>query len=126
MNSQAKFRCWSIENPTNRTIQKSFMTHLGPNESTDLVVVLQSPMKASCADLIAKLAITHVPSDDEASSFVEKRVGDSLESRPLQVEKKMNVLLCGKLQNPVLTCLKSITNPAQDDCTVIPIVAKIG
>ena len=112
MNSQAKFRCWSIENPTNRTIQKSFMTHLGPNESTDLVVVLQSPMKASCADLIAKLAITHVPSDDEASSFIEKRVGDSLETRPLQVEKKMTVLLCGKLQNPVLTCLKSITNPA--------------
>ena len=36
------------------------------------------------------------------------------------------MLLCGKLQNPVLQCLKGIANPAFENATVIPIVAKLN
>ena len=38
----------------------------------------------------------------------------------------MNVLICGKLQNPVLSCLKSLANADYENCQIIPIVAKIG
>ena len=42
------------------------------------------------------------------------------------MEKTKTVLLCGKLQNPVLTCLKGITHPHFENATVIPIVAKLN
>ena len=42
------------------------------------------------------------------------------------MEKTKTVLLCGKLQNPVLTCLKGITHPNFENATVIPIVAKLN
>ena len=40
VNSQAKFKCWSIENPVNRTLQRSFLTQLEPYESREFVVVI--------------------------------------------------------------------------------------
>ena len=40
VNSQKKYNCWSIENPVNRTLQKSFVFTLAPFDKKDFVVVL--------------------------------------------------------------------------------------
>lgn len=128
-NSQKKFRCWSIENPVNKTLQKSVVVSLAPGEAQGFVIALQTPMSASCADLLAKLVLTHIPDEAEQTqrTIVEKRIGNcnpKVESRRLAIQRKMDVLLCGKLQNPVVQCLKSITTV--NDIPVIPLAAKLG
>lgn len=102
------------------------MCELGPYETKDLVLVIQTPMKASSRDLLAKLQITHVADACEPKSFVEKRVGPVIETRSVAIEKTLQVLLCGKLQNPVLTCVKSIANSIMKGVSVIPIAAKLN
>lgn len=54
-NSQFQFKSWSIENPLNRTLQRSIVTSLAPGESKEFVVVMQAPMGASYADMLSKL-----------------------------------------------------------------------
>ena len=114
MNSEKKFNCWSIENPVTKTLQKSMTLTFAPKETLTLVVVLNTPMTVSCADLLAKLVFCHVP-DREDSQFGEeftiKRVTQVvgncetlIEKRVGRVERTMTTLLCGKLQNPVLVC----------------------
>jgi len=99
---------------------------LGPHETKDLVLVISTPMQASTGNLLAKLQIAHIADDDEPKTFVEKRVGPVIERRLVPIEKTLEVLLCGKLQNPVLMCLKSITNAVVRGATVIPIAAKLN
>lgn len=85
LNSQFRFKSWFIENPVSRTLQRSFVTQLAPFESREFVVVLQTPMTISSAEMLSKFQITHVPSEDEPSTFVEKRLSKGLESRPLAI-----------------------------------------
>lgn len=97
-NSQSKFNCWSIENPSSKTLSKQIVFTLGPKETKDFVVVLQTPMTVSQRDLFAKLVLTHVP-ETTAQSIVEKRIGANfnLLSKPLEVTHSLSVLLCGRL-----------------------------
>ena len=75
VNSQKKFNCWSIENPMSRSLCKSFVLVLAPKEQKDIVVVVQTPMRASCSDMLAKLELTNIPAETDAQqSFVEKRL----------------------------------------------------
>ena len=128
VNSQCKYRCWSIENPANRTLQKSLVFTLAPHEKKDFVIVLQTPMQASRSNMTAKLELSKILDHDDQKAVVEKRIRNSdstIEKRPLVIHQSMTVLLCGKLQNPVLTCPKAITCSPQS-IPVIPIVAKLG
>ena len=70
--------------------------------------------------------------------MVEKHIRNSdstIEKRKLVIDQSLNVILCGRLENPVLICPKAITcqvpkngGPEAVDTTpvVIPIVAKLG
>ena len=89
-------------------------------------------MKVAQSDMLAKLQLSHIPAEEELARrkpIVEKRIGNSsgaIERRQIQVERQMTVLLCGKLQNPVLVCQKSIQSKDINNIPVIPLVAKIG
>lgn len=91
-------------------------------------------MSASRSDLLAKLVLSNIIEEADQKAFVEKRIRDSdssIEKREVGVNHSMQVLLCGKLQNPVLTCPKAITCPSPTNMLdinipVIPIVAKLG
>ncbi len=70
-------------------------------------------MTVSCADLLAKVVVCHIPDREDSEygeTFTVKRLlgGDRdlmLAKSQEKVERtKMMTLLCGKLQNPVLTC----------------------
>ena len=136
-----KYNCWSIENPVNRTLAKSFVFTLAPFDKRDIVVVLQTPMAASRSNMLAKLVLSKVLDPDDQKAVVEKRIRNSdstIEKRQLVIKQSMSVILCGRLENPVLTCPKAITCPglgskqltmggnAMEAPTVIPIVAKLG
>ena len=85
---------------------KSVVFKLGAFESQAFVIVLQAPMTASCFDMMGKLTLNLIPDDNDRKALIEKRiVGNSkskIERRQLEVQRQMEVLLCGKLQNPVL------------------------
>lgn len=68
------------------------------------MVVLQTPMSVSQSNLLGQLVLTHVP--DKTQSFVEKHIGSDYEiaSKSLEVTRSLSVILCGRLQNPVLMC----------------------
>ena len=83
-------------------------------------------MAASRSDMLAKLVLSNIPDDADQKAFVEKHIRNSdssIEKRKLTLNHSMSVLLLGKLQNPVLTCPKAITD---SNIPVIPIVAKLG
>ena len=77
--------------------------------------------------MLAKLVLTHVP-DKTSSSIVEKRIGANfaVHAKTIEVTHSITVLLCGRLQNPVLTCQKAISDPIRDNISVIPLVAKVN
>jgi len=83
-------------------------------------------MAVSCCDMLAKINITHIPDDGEADSFVQKNIGQGLSKSVQTFERTMQVVLCGKLQNPVLVCQKGITSKTNHQIPVIPLVAKIN
>ena len=72
VNSEAAFKCWAIENPENRTLQKSVVFTMEPWQCKQFVLVLQAPMTVSRSDLLAKLILSHVSEDSKP--LVEKRV----------------------------------------------------
>ena len=99
-------------------------------------------MSASRSNLLAKLVLSKVLDLADQKSVVEKRIRNSdstIEKRKLVVNQSLSVILCGRLENPVLTCPKAITcqgaskipkkvgSAAVDTApVVIPIVAKLG
>ncbi len=95
-------------------------------ESKEFIVVLQTPMTASCSDMLAKIQLQHIKEDEEPMSFVQKRIDNGIQKSMQAFKKVMEVILCGKLQNPVLICQKSITSKTNQHIPVIPLVAKIS
>ena len=62
-------------------------------------------------DLLSHLILTHIPDAQEVSKErVEKRIGEGgmIEKRSMSVKRETKVILCGKLENPTLFCLKGI------------------
>ena len=60
---------------------------------------------------------------------MEKRISSAasttIEEHSVEVQREIQIILCGKLQNPVLACRKAI-HPRGIDTPVIPLVAKLG
>ena len=96
--------------------------------------------------MLAKLILSKVLDTEDQKAVVEKRIRNSdqtIEKRKLVIKQSISVILCGRLENPVLTCPKAIkccpglrsssmgarnaAAAASDEApTVIPIVAKLG
>ena len=76
--------------------------------------------------MIAKLKLRHIPDSDAA--IEEKHIGSQgqILTKKYETNHSMNVILCGKLQNPVLTCPRSISAPELGNFPIIPLVAKLG
>ena len=124
-NSESRFRCWFIEEPTQRSLDKAVTIRLAPHDHFDLIVVIKTPQKPSHCELLSKLRIKHLVEGRGEEEVREKRVSrDSIVSEnTMAVQRETSVLLLGKLEDPVLTCLKSIRNEKVGH-TVIPIAVK--
>ena len=87
-------------------------------------------MAASRSNLLAKLVLSKILDEADQKAKVEKRIRNSdstIQKHRLVVNQSMDVILCGRLENPVLTCPKAISCPsAAGSPVVIPIVAKLG
>ena len=81
--------------------------------SLTLIVVLKTPVKTK-GDLLSRLRITspRITREINLSTGEAKRNSQYLE-----------VLLCGKLQNPIVRCLRSL-HDCQSGNTIIPIAVK--
>lgn len=75
LNSERKFKCWFVENPLTSSMQKSFVLRVPAQQERKLIVILRSPMDASCADMMAKLLVTLVPEEGQ-QTFYERRIGN--------------------------------------------------
>ena len=99
-------------------------------------------MSASRSNLLAKVVLSKILDHEDQKAVVEKRIRNSdstIEKRKLVINQSLNVILCGRLENPVLICPKAITcqgsskvsknsvrEAAEMTPVVIPIVAKLG
>jgi hypothetical protein len=88
-------------------------------------------MNASMSNMLAKVILSHEPdtgSSLERSIFVEKRIASSIaaiKEHSMEVQREIQIILCGKLQNPVLACRRAIHLPGSE-VSVIPLVARLG
>ena len=97
---------------TNQLVQEMTVT-LECLGSLTVIVVLKTPVKTK-GDLLSRLRITspRITREISLKSGEVKRKGDYHE-----------VLLCGKLWNPIVRCLKSLYDE-QSGNTIIPIAVK--
>ena len=127
-NSEHLLKCWFIENPQTRTIEKNVMFELNPFERQTFLIIIKAPVNFSKkkSNLLSHLILTHIPDEqDLAAERIEKRVGDDgkIEISKVSIRREMKVILCGKLENPTLFCLKGIKEDGIDAST-IPLVAR--
>ena len=127
-NSEHLLKCWFIENPQTRTIEKSIMFELGPFESQTFLIIVKAPVNFSKknANLITHLILNLVPEErDLQPERTEKRISQDgkIESSKVSIQREMKIILCGKLENPTLFCLKGIKEEGVDAST-IPLVAR--
>ena len=127
-NSEHLLKCWFIEDPTTRTIEKSVLFELNPFERQTFLIIVKAPIDfpKKKGNLLSHLILTHVPEEqDLESERTEKRVGDDgkIEISRVSIRREMKVILCGKLENPTLFCLKGIKEDGIDAST-IPLVAR--
>ena len=75
-------------------------------------------------NLLTHLILSHV-CDDKEYERTEKRIGldGRIESNKVSINRQMKVILCGKLENPTLFCLKGLKEEGVD-ATTIPLVAR--
>lgn len=66
-------------------------------------------MNASTCNMLAKVILSHVPDSSDrlraVKGFIEKRIGSAsttIEEHSMEVQHEIQIILCGKLQNPVL------------------------
>ena len=83
-------------------------------------------MNVQKADMLAKLDIHWITSNSEA--VIEKRLtaDNRIEKSIKQLSRSKEVLLCGKLVNPTVTCLKSICIDTAARYKTIPLVVRFG
>jgi len=89
---------------------------------------MKSPINFSkkMSNLVSHLILTHIPEEQAMEvERVEKRIGlhGKIESSKVSIQRSMKVILCGKLENPTLFCLKGIKEEGVD-ATTIPLVAR--
>ena len=105
---------WLIEDPeTNQLTDKITLT-LNPNAAQTIVFVLKSPFLKH-ADLISQISIS-------AGSYKQKNLANLDQQK---VENSMKVILCGRLENPIVKCNKSIFDEATQT-HIIPLAVQIN
>ncbi len=97
------YRCWFIEHPTTKQLMNKVTVELEASESISLVIVLKSPSVVKPANMMSMLKIT------TGLNFIQKHI-DSGKRR--MIEDYTTVILCGRLENPIVYCTKSIMNTA--------------
>lgn len=121
-------KCWFIENPQSRTIEKTVLFQLEPFESQTFLIIVKAPVNFSKkqGNLLSHLVLSEVPDEqDLESERTEKRIGQNgkIETSIVSIQRQMKVILCGKLENPTLFCLKGIKE-AGVEASTIPLVAR--
>ena len=101
---------------------------LNPFESQTFLIIVKAPVNfpKKKGNLLSHLILTHVPGEqDLESERTEKRIGlnGKIKTSKVSIRRELRVILCGKLENPTLFCLKGIKEDGVDAST-IPLVAR--
>lgn len=123
-NSESAYQCWFIENPSNRSLQKKLVVEIEGEQECEVLVVLQTPMGLTKSNLISQITLSHVPDHKDGAKYTQKRIG--VNSEVLSERKSgvtsTQVLICGKLHNPAVTCTKALKSSASS--AVIPLCVR--
>ena len=96
------YKYWQIEHPQTRQLLNKITIDIEPGDSQSIVVVLKTPVCTKPLDMLSSLKITCI-----GISFIQKQLETG--RRRLQEQSK-EVLLCGRLENPVVLCQKALIN----------------
>ena len=104
-NTEKRLKCFFIENPATKTMEKDLMVKIEPKQTRQFLVILTASINVQKANIVSKLYLHHIQEGDPAK-VIEKRISDGgkISKHAVNVNKTMEVLLCGKHQNPTVIC----------------------
>ena len=95
------FKCWSIESPQTKQLTNKVQVTLQPFEEFTIVIVLKTPSYQREINLMTLLKITQNTTITQKSLETGKRT---------VTEDSMQVILCGRLENPIVFCNKALVD----------------
>jgi hypothetical protein len=113
VNAEIDYNCWYIENPVSKELQKKITLKIGPKMSQEFIIVIKAPknklsMKiASFIDIELEDDVQATPSEKHVSHKDNRVV---LKEQP--INRKIDILLLGFLDNPMIKCMKQLFNRA--------------
>ena len=114
-NSEMDYNCWFIENPVSKELQKNITLKMGPKMSQEFIIVIKAPKNKLCSKVASFIDIEL--QEDILPTPNEKHVNHK-ENRVVlkeqRISRKIDILLLGYLDNPVIKCMKQLHNKASN------------
>jgi hypothetical protein len=60
VNAENQLNCFFIENPTTKSMEKSIIIKVGPEQTRELLAIVQAPHKVQKAKMVAKIKVHHL------------------------------------------------------------------
>ena len=86
---------------------------LGPYETSTFLIIVKAPVQfpRKKGNLISHLLLNLIPEEEDMKAErTEKRINEdgTIDTKQVSINRQMKVILCGKLENPTLSCLKGL------------------
>ena len=126
-NAEVEYNCWFIENPVSKELQKQLIIKLAPKMTQEFIVVIKAPKNKLTCKIASFIDIELQEEGDKLPlekhvNHKEKRV--VLKEQP--VSRKIEILLLGFLDNPMIKCVKQLFNKAANQEIISLAVKKTG
>ena len=111
-NSENDYQCWYIENPVSKELQKQITVKIGPEMSQEFIIVVKAPKNKLLERVVSFIDIQMT---NDLGSNTEKRLSrmdDRVVLKEQAVPNRLEILLLGYLDNPVVKCMKQLVNKA--------------
>lgn len=108
VNSETQHECWFIENPNSKELTKKITLKLGPSCEQEFIIVLKAPSKCKKKPLVSFLNLELQGVDEEQLEWVWRRDHKDMSFSKFERKKWMQVLVCGVIEPPKLSCPKSV------------------
>ena len=109
-NSENEFECWYIENPVSKELQKQITVKIGPEMSQEFIIVVKAPKTKLQSRIVSFIDIQMT--NDVSTEKRLSRKDDRVVLKEQQVPNRMEILLLGYLDNPIVKCMKQLVNKA--------------
>ena len=102
LESKNLYKHWSIEQPVTKQLISKVVLELEPGQTQSIIVVLRTPVVTKAIDMLTSLKITC-----SGISFIQKQLESG---RRKLMEQSKEIFMCGRLENPIVICQKSLIN----------------